>query len=263
MRAALTLGLWLAGVAACSAQTQTAPARELAFEVASVKPNASLDQNMSLNFTRGGQLDAVNVSARTLITFAYGIRDQQLAGGPGWLDSDHFDIHAKPPAGGPAATDFYDTSAAERNRLRTRALLADRFKLALHSETRELPVFVLTVAKNGPKPGLKQWQEGDEPGPQNIGRGNTFTAKKVPMKAFAEGYLSSRLNRVVLDQTGLSGDFNFKLEFVADQTARGGGDQTGPTFLEALDEQLGLRVVSRKGPVNVLVIDHVERPDAN
>jgi uncharacterized protein (TIGR03435 family) len=263
MREVLPIVLWLASVAASGAQKQAVPTQGLVFEVASVKPNATLDQNVSINWTPGGGLDAVNVSVRMLITFAYRIRDQQLAGGPGWLDSDRYDIHAKPPVGEPAAPDFFDTTAAERVRLRTRALLTDRFKLLLRSESREMPVYVLTVAKNGPKRGLKQWQEGDEPGPQNIGRVNTYTAKKVSMKAFAEGYLSSRMGRAVLDQTGLSGNFNFKLEFVPDQSGPGATDLKGPTFLDALEEELGLKLEPRKAPVNVLVVEHVERPGAN
>ena len=254
--------LWLACAAVSGAQTQEAAPPELAFEVASVKPNTTLDQDVSLNRTAGGGLDAVNVSARMLVTFAYRIRDQQLIGAPSWLDTDRYDIHAKPPAG-EAAADFFDTTAADRLRIRTRALLSDRFKLVLRTESREMPVYVLVVAKSGPKSALKRWQEGDEPGPQNIGRANSYTAKKVSMKAFAEGYLSSRMGRVVLDQTGLSGDFNFKLEFVPDQPTPGAADPKGPTFLDAIEEDLGLRMESRKAPVNVLVIDHVERPAAN
>ena len=262
MREVLPVVLWLAAAAGSGAQTHEVPPQELAFEVASVKPNSTLDPNVSINRTAGGGLDAVNASVRMLITFAYRIRDQQLIGGPGWLDADRYDIHAKPPAG-ETATDFFNTTAAERLRLRTRALLADRFKLRLRSETREMPVYVLMVAKNGPKPALKRWQEGDEPGPQNIGRVNSYTAKKVSMKAFTEGYLSSRMGLVVLDQTDLSGDFNFRLEFVPDQSGLGATDLTGPSFLDALAEQLGLKMERRKAPVTVLVIDHVERAAAN
>src|SRR5438105_10343709 len=105
MRGMLLTISWLAGVAGCGAQTQAAPEPELAFEVASVKPNTTLDTNVSINRTPGGGLDAVNVSVRMLITFSYRIRDQQVIGAPGWLDTDRYDIHAKPPAGEPARTD--------------------------------------------------------------------------------------------------------------------------------------------------------------
>src|SRR5215469_6649310 len=262
MRGTLPVVLWFACASASGAQTPDAPPQELAFEVASVKPNATLDRNVSINRTAGGGLDAVNASVRMLITFAYRTRDQQLIGGPGWLDSDRYDIHAKAPAG-ETTTDFFDTTAADRIRLRTRALLADRFKLVLRSESREMGVYVLTLAKRGPKTALKRWREGDEPGPQNIGGVNSYTAKNISMKAFAEGYLSTRMGRVVLDQTGLSGDFNFKVEFVPDQSGRGATDLTGPSFLDALQEQLGLKMEPRKAPVKVLVIEHVERPAAN
>jgi len=262
MRGVLPVVLWIICASASSAQTHDAPPQEFAFEVASVKPNTTLDRNVSINRTAGGGLEAVNASVRMLLTFAYRIRDQQLIGGPGWLDSDRYDIHAKAPADEGKAG-FFDATAADRVRLRTRALLADRFKLVLRSESREMPVYVLMLAKKGPKPALKRWQQGDEPGPQNIGQVNRYTAKQISMKAFAEGYLSSRMGRVVLDQTGLSGEFNFSLEFVPDPPAPGATDLQGPNFLDALEEKLGLKMEPRKAPVNVLVIDHVERPDAN
>ena len=126
-----------------------------------------------------------------------------------------------------------------------------------------MPVYALVVAKNGPKPKLEAWKEGDEPGPQTIGRATTLTCKKVSMKRFAEGALASHMGRAVLDRTGLSGDFNFTIAFVPDQPGRGSADVTGPTFLEALEEQLGLKLETQKGPVEVLVIDHVEKASAN
>lgn len=127
----------------------------------------------------------MNAYVRMLLTFAYRTRDQQLIGGPGWLDSDRYDIHAKPPAS-ETTTDFFNTTAADRIRLRTRALLAERFKLALRSESKEMGVYVLMLAKPGPRPALKRWRERNEPGPQNIGGVNSYTAKKISMKAFAE-----------------------------------------------------------------------------
>src|SRR5215471_17544709 len=115
MMEALPVVLWLACASASAAQTHETPPQELTFEVASVKPNTTLDRNVSINRTPGGGLDAVNASVRMLITFAYRIRDQQLIGGPGWLDGDRYDIHAKSPAG-ETGTDFFDSTAAERLR---------------------------------------------------------------------------------------------------------------------------------------------------
>src|SRR6185437_8070313 len=120
MKAALLSFLWLAAHSA-------APAQELTFEVASVKPNPSMSSDVSVNRSPGGGLDAVNVPARALITIAYSLRDQQLIGAPGWLDVERYDIHAKAPAGEPEAQ-FNDKSAGERMRLRLRALLAERFQ---------------------------------------------------------------------------------------------------------------------------------------
>src|SRR5215469_15608484 len=107
MREVLPVVLWLVCASASGAQTHDAASQELTFEVASVKPNTTLDRNVSINRTPGGGLDAVNASVRMLITFAYRTRDQQLIGGPGWLDSDRYDIHAKALAGA-TTTDFFD-----------------------------------------------------------------------------------------------------------------------------------------------------------
>jgi uncharacterized protein (TIGR03435 family) len=250
------------------AQPDVSPAPDLTFEVASIKPDTSMGRNISLNRTPGGGLDATNVPARLLITFAYNISDHQLSGAPSWLDSERYDIHAKPPARVAAKepSDFFDAPATERLRLRMQALLADRFQLVVHQETREMPVYALVVGRNGPK--LAAWKEGDDPGPQIIGRSGTLTCKKVSMQRFAEGVLAGRLGRNVENQTGLSGDYNFKLEY-DDAPPKTGSDPadtasaTRPTFLDALQEQLGLKLEHRKGPVEVLVIDHVERASAN
>jgi len=258
MRGLKTAAAGFAFLAACCAQTQPP-----AFEVASVKPSPSMSQDMSLNRTPGGGLDAVNVSPRMLITFAYNIRDDQLTGGPAWLDTERYDIHAKAPADSPASTDFFDSAALDGVRLRTQSLLADRFKLVLHKEIKEMPVYALVVAKNGPKTKLEAWKEGDEPGPQTIGRATTLTCKKVSMKRFAEGALASHMGRAVLDKTGLSGDFNFTIVFVPERPGGASTDVTGPSFLDALEEQLGLKLESQRGPVEVLVIDHMEKASAN
>ena len=109
MRGLKTAVAGFAILAACCAQTQPP-----AFEVASVKPSPSMGQDMSLNRTPGGGLDAVNASPRMLITFAYGIRDDQLTGGPVWLDTERYDIHAKAPADAPASTDFFRFRRAQR-----------------------------------------------------------------------------------------------------------------------------------------------------
>jgi uncharacterized protein (TIGR03435 family) len=145
-------------------------------------------------------------------------------------------------------------------RLRLQSLLADRFKLAVHRDTRQMPEYALVVSKNGSK--LQVWKEGDEHGPQIIGRGGSVTCWKVNMRAFAED-LSRRLGRTVIDTTGLNGDYNFKFQYQPDQPASVAADLPGPALRDALEEQIGLKLESRRGPVEVLVIEHIERPTAN
>src|SRR5579863_8464560 len=119
------------------------PAPRPAFDVVSVKPTQGEPVNSGFRRASPGSLNAINVPVRMLIEYAYGVRDDQISGGPSWLDTDRFEVVAKPPEGA-------DTSEAAK-RLRTQSLLADRFHLVFHRQTRELPVYVLTVAKNGPK----------------------------------------------------------------------------------------------------------------
>jgi uncharacterized protein (TIGR03435 family) len=227
------------------------------FEVASVKSNKSLEANISLNRTPGGGFDAVNVPLQMLITFAYDVRDHQLFGAPAWLVAERYDVHAKPPAEesrSPASDEF------RLVKLRLQNLLADRFKLAVHRDTRQMPEYALVVSRNGSK--LQLWKEGDERGPQIIGRGGSVTCWKVNMRTFAED-LSRRLGRTVVDTTGLNGDYNFRLQYQPDQPGSVTADLPGPALRDALEEQIGLKLESRRGPVEVLVIEHIERPSAN
>jgi uncharacterized protein (TIGR03435 family) len=219
--------------------------------------------DMSLNRTAGGGLNCTNVTLRMLITFAYDIRDYQLARGPSWIDSDQYDIAARLEHNAAAAEPSgYSVAAMDRLRVRVRSLLADRFKLILHSETREMPVYALVVAKNGPH--LEESKT--EVGPQIIGRRGLLTCKKISMKAFAENALSERLGRTVIDKTGIGGDFDFKVQYAEEGQSRPGGDpndKSGPTFLIALQEQLGLKLESQKGPVEIMIVDHAEKASAN
>jgi uncharacterized protein (TIGR03435 family) len=232
----------LACTLACYAQAE--------FEVASVKPNQSMGMNTSMNKTPDGGLACVNVPLRMLIVFAYDIRDHQLSGGPPWMDSDRYDIMAK-GSGGAGANDW----AVIRQKVK--ALLADRFKLAVHTETKEQPIFALVVAKGGPH--LEKSQT--EKGPQIIGRTGIFTCKKITMQDFAERALGDRLGRKVIDKTGIAGEFDFQIKYVEERAAAAG--EVGPDFLNAMQEQLGLKVESQKGSVEVIVIDHVEKASAN
>jgi uncharacterized protein (TIGR03435 family) len=228
------------------------------FEVASIKPNNSGSPNSGFNRMAGGGLNATNVTLREMILFAYEFRDQQLIGASGWMDSDRYDVMAKP-------TQNDNPTEAKRSfdedfrglRLKARALLADRFKLAVHTETRDLPIYALVIAKNG-----HHLQPSRSENLRINNRKGLIICNKVTLKQFAENTLTYKMGRTVVDKTGLTGEFDFELKYVEDQAAAA-GDNSAPDFLTVLRQQLGLVLESQKGPVEVLVIDHAEKASVN
>jgi uncharacterized protein (TIGR03435 family) len=258
-----------AGVA--SAQPAAKP---LQFEVAAIKPADPDAHGSSMMTDKVGGLNVTNMPLRALITFSYGIRDFQLSGGPGWVGTERFDIIAKPERADNAAEppDFKTMTDEQRKvrddqwSARVRALLADRFGLVVHKETKEQPVYVLTVAKNGPKltvvttPGDRQGTSGGR------GRSQGFAATM----SMLANTLSNATGRPVIDKTGLTAKYDYILEWAPDggtgspgQDAPQPVDSPGPTIFTALQEQLGLKLESSKGPVENVVIDHVDHPSAN
>jgi uncharacterized protein (TIGR03435 family) len=279
-----------------AAQTPAPNAEAPAFEVASIKQNKSGDGRSFLGNPPGGRFSATNMPLRGLIAFAYAtsqpLPNFRIIGGPSWIDSDRFDINAK------ASTEFQPGTNGPSPQvfLMLKALLAERFKLVAHNETRELPVYDLVMARSDARPG-PQLRKSDvdcaalfasrrgggppPPPPQpgermqcgmlgGIGR---VTAGAVNMTQF--GALLSRIvNRTVVDKTGLTGNFDIDLTFTPDQPARAPGapadqpirvngvdiDPNGPSLFTALQEQLGLKLDSQKGPVDVVVIDSVDHP---
>ena len=172
------------------------------FEVASIKPSNSEDRRVSLRYESGGRFWAANVTVRKLMQEAYGVKDFQIVGGPSWIGSDFFDINAKPE----------DATKMDEVPVMIRALLAERFRLVKHRETKEMPVYALSVAKNGSK--LKG---ADEAGQSMIRvRRGLLVAPKGEMKTLAE-LLSSFLGRTLIDRTGLTGAYDIKLEWVPDE----------------------------------------------
>jgi uncharacterized protein (TIGR03435 family) len=281
IRPALILA-FVGGVAVLSAQ---APAQqsEPAFEVASVKPNTSLASITSMGTPPGGRFSARNVLVRELIAYAHGtpapfipLANNRVVGGPSWLDTERVDIDA---IGNTAtATEFPQILAM------LRTLLADRFKLVAHMERRELPVYVLTLARSdgslGPR--LQRAQLGcaaqsgrasakaaaPAPSPScgmQKGR-NLLNASGMTIDTVILHGLSPLLDRVVVDETGLKGEFDLTLEWGAEQVLRAGdvGDPRpaalGASMFTAIEDQLGLKLQSGRRPVEVLVIDSVERP---
>jgi uncharacterized protein (TIGR03435 family) len=239
----------LATVAVClGAALYGQPAAAPHFEVASIKPSNDPPGHSGSDSDRG-RLTMTNVTLKRCIMGAYAIGPNQIVGGPDWLDSDRFQISAK--AEGPA------NDAAINAMLQT--LLAERFQLVVHRETRTIPAFVLEVAKNGPK------VENSE------GSGNTtnsqrgrIEAKGTSMKMFAE-VLSRQMELPVVDQTGLEGVFSFTLQWTPESTRPVKPEETpeGPSVFTAIQEQLGLRLRSQKAPVEVLVVERAEKPSEN
>ncbi len=233
-------GLALLSANALSSQTPDALPH---FEAAVIKPSKVADGSISNSFDNSGRFTATNTSLKLFILIAYQVRE--IEGGPAWMDSATFDITAKP-----------ETAAnKDQGRLMLRALLADRFQLKFHMETRELPILQLVVAKNSP-----HLAEGKDKFDSMSGRPGILTGTAATMKHLA-GNLSSVLGRQVFDKTGLPGYYDFKLEFTPEGTPP--DRTTGPSLYTALQEQLGLKVESAKGPVEILVIDHAEKPSEN
>jgi uncharacterized protein (TIGR03435 family) len=228
------------------------------FEVASVKPGDPDNHEDFLVYRPGGRLTTANATLRRLIGAAYDLRNHQISGGPNWLNSATFDIEAK------AGSDV----PIPQMRLRLQSLLAERFKLAVHHETREEQVYRLLVDKGGSK--LKEATV--IPKGQGI-RGGKGQIMGIAADMKILGYmLSQKLGRSVIDETGLTGVYDFTLTWPPPLGVRGGTegpealpqpDTAEPSIFTALQEDLGLKLQSAKGPVDILVIDHVEKPDAN
>jgi uncharacterized protein (TIGR03435 family) len=219
-----------------------------------------------------------------LIGLAYRVQQFQISGGPGWISSDRFDVEGKAE----------DTKAGfDQLRLMLRSLFEDRFKLKVHRETKESPVYALVVGNAGPRIKLSSDQASpDVNGPAPLAAGpnhgairtgvGNLVGNAVTMSRFA-AVLSNRLDRLVVDRTNLAGRFDIQLQWAPNEAEnpydQGGNklpamiidmngmkvtaDPSGPSIFSAVQEQLGLRLVSAKAPVEVLVIDHVDKPSEN
>jgi uncharacterized protein (TIGR03435 family) len=271
--------LLLIGAVAIALPAQNKP--DATFEVASVKANKSGDGNGNLSGMPGGRVMATNMPVRPIITFAYQLAQYQLVGGPGWLTADRYDLVAK--MDGTADSTPAVPGAAEPSpmQLALRHLLEDRFKLRVHRETREMDIYALVMAKpgGGPGPGLKpttvdcaaavsaaQRQRGPAPPDQpfcGIGMGpGRLRFGGLPASSFAQAF-TGPAGRLVVDRTGMTGSWDFELNYAPE--ARGGAeapavDPNAPSFFTAIQEQLGLKLEPTKGPVDVVVIDSIEKP---
>ena len=279
----LTLGIALvtlhsyAGAQAPS--TPTTPAR-LTFEVASIKRNVSGDPGASIRIQPGGQVMVTNNSLYNLIRNAYDTQRYEMVPGPrlpSWIDSDRWDILAKPPAGAP--------EIQEQMQLRLRSLLEDRFKVMARREMREMPIYELVVVRSDGQLGPQIKRSGDECGAQGRARdagvtppplppgwfcgtrsnNGTVSMKGVPLSNFVRN-LGGMTGRVVIDRTGLTGPYDLDLQWTPDQPVPGAPPQEprtqgdGASLFAAMQEQLGLKLEAKRAPVEVLVIESAERP---
>ena len=287
---------------AASAQGQSAAAGAnspvMEYEVASIKVanRTGADRYRVGVVPSPDGLTASNVTLQILIVIAYGVQNNQVIGAGDFLSSEHYDIDAKMSEA--TADALKKMTAEERTAARQKmmqALLADRFKLAIHRETKELPVYSLVVAKNGPKmkeiaaagadpyaPGAAGPGRGASGAPGisvSGGRGGTMsmTGKSMPISALIHS-ISTSLDRPVIDKTGLTGYYDFSLEWMREDAAQsagasgaaGGGQPTsgppeaeGQSIFSAVQEQLGLKLEAGKGPVEVIVVDKSEKPTGN
>ena len=233
------------------AQGQSPASFPASFEVASIRPTPNNQSGPTgLNVFDGGRLRITNATIRFLIIATFRIQKEQIVGGAGWLDTDRFDIEAK--------TGRPEKITQDQIPPLLESLLAERFHFKFHRETRDLTVNLLDIDKNGPK--LKPSADGAATDMRmNQGPGKSqLTGTGVSMQSLA-AYLGLFLGRIVVDQSGLKDNYDLTLEWSPDQTS----DTAAPSLFTALQEQLGLKLNSGRAPVEMIVIDSVEKPSEN
>ena len=284
---AVPVAISAVGAPAPQAPPQTAITSAPKFDVASVKQNKSGDSRMGIGLQPGGRFSATNATVRNLVRFAYQLQDFQLVGGPDWLNSERFNILAQAGSDVPPG----QPGTIGPVQLMLRALLAERFGLIVRPDTRTMPIYALVVARPDGKLGPRLSASsidcvammaaarggGAAPPAPGPGQRPVCGLRTAPGQIMAGGFplsqltlsLSGMVQRVVIDRTGLSGNYDLELTFTPDQMSQvaqppGGQlspvDPNGPSIFTALQEQLGLKLDSQNGPVDVMVIDRVERP---
>lgn len=242
------------------------------FEVATIKPNADNDHRVMFRIMPGGGFSATGTTVKMLIMQAFNVKDFQVTGGPGWMSSDRFDINAK--GGGDGGR-----PSPEAFRPMLQALLAERFGLKFHKETKEVPVYALVAGKGPHKMKASETPAGGGPeqrGMMRIGRGQA-NLQGATLAGLAQ-LLSQQLGRPVIDKTGIEGRFDVEMHWTP-EPGQGGGpfgggappppeaaasaDGGGPSIFTAVQEQLGLKLDSQRGTVEILIIDNVSKPTDN
>lgn len=276
MHAYLRLTLCLILLPSAFAQTTTPPppaAKLPVFDVISVKPNKTTPGGayglVIMEFTADG-FRGTNVPIHALLLQAYGLHEGQIVDEPAWVKSEVFDIQAKVAEPDVAA---FKALPYEQRRTMFQQILAERFNLTAHRDTRELPVYALSIAKGGAK--LKQsppdpsLPAGAKSGGRSGMSSGRITAQRTTVSELA-AMLGVQLGRNVIDSTALTAAYDFTLQWTPDTGASAASTGSAPTpsdappsIFTAVQEQLGLKLESTKAPVEVLVIDHIERPTEN
>jgi uncharacterized protein (TIGR03435 family) len=237
-----------------------------AFDVASIKQHAGQANGVTFAAREGGRLNVINNEISNVIQNAYGIANYQLIGAPDWVEAERYDIEARGPA----------TAGRKEMMLMIQTLLAGRFAMRAHFETREMPAYILTVAKGGPKLRLIGSEDcvpfdSTKPNPEavpnvcgndHLSQSNVWSATHISMPGVT-GAMSVVMRRPVIDQTGIKGTFDVHLKWSDDLTLQDSPPDAPPSIYVALRESLGLDLKSDRGPVEVLVIDHIARPTRN
>jgi uncharacterized protein (TIGR03435 family) len=295
MKRVVAACLMAAGVTGLSAQAPaTAPEKLPTFEAASIKPSDPAAQGRNIRRQPGGRFTTSNMSARELVRFAYGVQDFQLDGVPAWAAKESWDIVAKADGDPPPVTPGTGTDPMI---LMLRSLLIERFKLVAHHETREMPIYALVQLRpdrRGPRldratidcdklvadamAAARAGGAGPQPPPPDekgrptcglrLGFG-TLAGAGFPLKELAN-VLAQLVHRTVVDRTELPGTWSFDLKFAIDPNqlpfapppgqAPPPPDPDSPSIFGAVEEQLGLKLESTKGPVDMVIVDRLERP---
>ena len=272
-----TLGL-LRGPQVLAQSPNTADLPALKFDVVSIKPQRNGDGMVKIFFVPDG-LTVSGATAKMLVGIAYNVKDFQISGGPDWASADRFDIDAKMDDATIAA--LQKLSPEERlqeRRLMLQALLEERFQFKLSHSTKELPIYELVVAKNGPKFSQSTTTPPGATAAAMQGRFKAapgeLTVSGMQIRAFAD-WLARVLGRVIVDKTGLTGNYDLTLHWSPESLSPIGSgeansgpdapptDESGLSIFTAIQEQLGLKLEAKKGPVDALIIDSIQKPSEN
>jgi uncharacterized protein (TIGR03435 family) len=251
----MRIGLIVAAIVAILSlplSAQSPPPRR--FDVIVIEPSTSESWDMAMSM-RDGTLRITNLFLKSIITSAYGIREDLISGLPSRAQSARFDIVAKLDE--PDTASFNNMSRTQRREM-IAALLADRFHLKAHTQSRILPIYELVPAKGGVR--FPQHTPATESTPSSMGdvkvHKGEFNATGAPMPILSS-FLAETIESTVIDSTGLAGKYDFHLKWASDEAS------DGPSLFTALQEQLGLKLLPGKGPVDTLIVDRIERPSEN